>query len=62
MGVALGFMVILAGSSAILAPILLSVLLPVMVGNDSLRVNVFKMTGTLLMTQLIPLLAGLLVR
>src|SRR5262249_26558153 len=33
--VAIGLMVILAGSSAILAPILLYILLPVVTGNDS---------------------------
>jgi len=59
---AVGLMVILAGSSAIIAPLLLSFLLPMMAGNQPLRVNAAKMVTTLLVSQLLPLLAGLMVR
>src|SRR3954468_10884305 len=57
--VAVGLMVILAGSSAIVAPILLRVLLPVVTGDASLNINVAKIVGTLLGAQLLPLGAGL---
>lgn len=60
--VAVGFMVILAGSSAIVAPILLRVLLPVVTGDSSLNINVAKIVGTLLGAQLLPLGAGLWLR
>lgn len=60
--IAVGLMVILAGSSAIVAPLLLHVLLPITSGNEPLKIDVVKMVGTLLLTQLIPLGIGLLVR
>ena len=60
--VAVGLMVILAGSSAILAPLLLHFLLPLMAGDNSLRINAAKMAGTLLGVQLLPLCVGLLIR
>jgi len=60
--VAVGLMVILAGSSAIVAPILLRVLLPVVPGDASLNINVAKIVGTLLGAQLLPLGAGLWLR
>ena len=60
--VAVGLMVILAGSSAIVAPILLRVLLPVVTGDSSLNINVAKIVGTLLGAQLLPLGAGLWLR
>jgi BASS family bile acid:Na+ symporter len=59
--VSVGLMVILAGSSAIVAPLLLRWLLPVVAGKDSLNVDVVKMVVTLLATQLLPLFAGLAV-
>ncbi len=59
---AVGMMVILAGSSAILAPLLLQFLLPLMTGNSSLKINAAKMGGTLLGVQLLPLCLGLLLR
>jgi BASS family bile acid:Na+ symporter len=55
-------MVILAGSSALVAPILLSLLLPLMVREATLQVDAVKIVGTLLVTQLLPLCAGLAVR
>jgi BASS family bile acid:Na+ symporter len=55
-------MVILAGSSAIAAPLLLFVLLPWMSGDGTLQVDAVKIVGTLLATQLVPLCAGLWLR
>jgi bile acid:Na+ symporter, BASS family len=60
--VSVGLMVVLAGSSALLAPLLLFLLLPFMSGDDSLNVNVAKMVFALLMTQLVPLGVGLTFR
>ena len=57
--VAVGLMVILAGSSAIAAPLLLRWLLPWLSGDDTLQVDALKIAGTLLLTQLVPLAAGL---
>jgi BASS family bile acid:Na+ symporter len=57
-----GLMVILAGSSAIISPPLLSVLLPWMTEGATVRVDPVGLVATLLITQLLPLLAGLLVR
>jgi BASS family bile acid:Na+ symporter len=57
-----GLMVILAGSSALVAPALLLILLPLMAGDQPLRVDAAKIVTTLLVTQLLPLGAGLLVR
>jgi BASS family bile acid:Na+ symporter len=50
--VSVGVTVILAASSAILAPILLSFLLPLMARGANLRIDMFKMVTTLLMTQI----------
>ncbi len=60
--VAVGLMVILAGSSAVVAPLLLRFLLPVIAGNDQLKVNAAKIVSTLLIAQLLPLSAGLALR
>ena len=57
-----GLMVILSGSSAFVAPVLLLLLLPLMAGDQPLRVDAVKIVTTLLVTQLLPLGAGLLVR
>jgi BASS family bile acid:Na+ symporter len=57
-----GLMVILAGSSALVAPHLLLLLLPLMAGDQPLHVDAVKIVSTLLVTQLLPLGAGLLVR
>ena len=60
--VAVGLMVILAGSSAILAPLLLSALLPLVAGRGDLRVDTLKIVTTLLVCQLTPLFIGLVLR
>lgn len=62
MPISVGLMVVLAGSSAILAPLLLGFLLPLIARDADLRINVVKMVGTLLITQLLPLSLGLLIR
>lgn len=59
---ATGLMVILAGSSALVAPLLLHFLLPVMAGDQPLKIDVLQLVGTLLVSQLIPLCVGLVVR
>jgi BASS family bile acid:Na+ symporter len=58
---AVGLMVILAGSSAVFSPLLLSLLLPWLSGGEAAQVGPIGLVGTLLITQLLPLLAGLLV-
>jgi BASS family bile acid:Na+ symporter len=60
--VAVGLMVILAGSSAVLAPILLHYLLPLAAGNEPLTVDATRIVVTLLATQLVPLCVGVAVR
>jgi BASS family bile acid:Na+ symporter len=59
---AVGLMVMLAGSSAVAAPVLLFLLLPHMSGSGSLEVDAVKIVVTLLVTQLAPLCLGLGVR
>ena len=59
---AVGLMVILAGSSAICTPLLLRALLPMMAKGRILRVDVTRMVVMLLLTQLLPLSAGLALR
>jgi bile acid:Na+ symporter, BASS family len=59
---AVGLMVMLAGSSAIAAPVLLCFLLPLTSGSESLRVDAVKIVVTLLATQVTPLCLGLGVR
>lgn len=58
-GLAIGLMVMLAGSSAIIAPLLLGFLLPRVAGDTTLRINVVQMLKTLLGAQLLPLGLGL---
>ncbi len=60
--VAVGLMIILAGLSAILAPVLLAVLLPVVAGKQDVNPNALKMVGTLLFSQFLPLCVGLAIR
>jgi BASS family bile acid:Na+ symporter len=60
--VAAGLMLLLAGSSAILAPVLLHYLLPLVAGNESPRVDATRIAGTLLLTQVLPLCVGVAVR
>jgi BASS family bile acid:Na+ symporter len=57
-----GLMVALAGSSAVAAPLLLSLLLPLMTDDPSVTVDAGRLVGTLLATQLAPLGFGLAVR
>jgi len=59
---AVGLMVILAGSSAIVAPMLLRLLLPVIAAGSALKVDAARIVKTLLASQLLPLSAGLFVR
>lgn len=60
--VAVGLMVILAGSSAVAAPLLLHFLLPVIARDQPLKVDALKIVTTLLVAQLIPLCVGLAIR
>jgi BASS family bile acid:Na+ symporter len=60
--VAIGLMVILAGSSALVAPLLLYLLLPMVSGNEALTVDATRIVTTLLITQLVPLCVGVAVR
>jgi predicted Na+-dependent transporter len=60
--VAVGLMLLLAASSALLAPVLLHLLLPLAAGGESLTVSAAAVLGTLLVTQLLPLCAGMAVR
>ena len=59
---AVGLMVILAGSSAIVSPALLHLLLPWVSGGEAPRIDLMAMLAALLSTQLLPLLLGLLVK
>ena len=62
MAAAVGWMVILAGSSAILAPLLLHFHLPLISSSETLEVDALKIVASLLITQLLPLLIGLGIR
>src|SRR5689334_3474140 len=57
--VSAGLMLVLAGSSVVVAPLLLSMLLPFTTGSGELRVDALRMFGTILVTQLLPLCSGL---
>lgn len=57
--VAVGLMVLLAGSSAVLAPVLLGLFLPLMAGDEPLHVDTIRIVKTLLFSQLLPLFVGL---
>jgi BASS family bile acid:Na+ symporter len=57
-----GMMVILSGSSVILAPLLLYLELPLMLAKEGLRIDAAKVIATLLVTQLAPLCIGLAIR
>ena len=56
---AVGLMVTLAASSAIAAPLLLRVLLPVVAGDAPIRIDAVKLILVLFLTQLCPLALGL---
>jgi len=60
--IAVGLMIVLAASSAILAPLLLGFLLPLAAGNASVQIDVFKIIKTLLGAQVLPLIVGLWIR
>jgi BASS family bile acid:Na+ symporter len=60
--VAVGLMVLLAGSSAVVAPLLLRVLLPLTSGDMQVQVEAGRMIGTLLVAQFLPLCVGLALR
>src|SRR5262245_57284520 len=65
-----GLMILLAGSSALLAPVLLNFLLPFTLGflpplppdSKPLQIDVFKVVSTLLLSQMLPLGIGLALR
>ena len=59
---AVGLMAILAGTSTIISPALLHVLLPWVSGREAPHIDLIGMLDALLATQLLPLLLGLLVR
>lgn len=60
--VAVGLMVLLAGSSALAAPLLLGLLLPLVSTQETLSVDPVSIVLTLLFTQLLPLCFGIAVR
>lgn len=57
-----GLMVLLAGTSTLVAPLLLQILLPLVSGNMALHIDTVPIVLTLLATQLAPLCLGLAVR
>lgn len=59
---AVGLMLVLAGTSAVLSPLLLRGAIPLVAGNMGVEVKAGKMIGVLLGTQLLPLCAGLWIR
>jgi BASS family bile acid:Na+ symporter len=62
LAVSAALMVLLAGSSAIVAPLLLRSLLPLVSVGASLKIDTTRIVATLLVAQLIPLCIGLAVR
>ena len=58
----IGMMIVLSASSAILAPLMLKVLLPLAVGDTVVSIAAVKMIETLIGAQLLPLCIGLWVR
>jgi bile acid:Na+ symporter, BASS family len=56
---AVGLMAILAGTSTVISPALLQVLLPWVSGGAAPQIDLIGMLGALLATQLLPLLVGL---
>ena len=55
---AVGLMVILAGSSAVVSPLLLQVLLPLVASGEAAGIDPFGMMSALLITQLLPRCSG----
>ena len=60
-GTAAGLMIILAGLSPLLSPALLRLLVPLVSGGETAQVDVTRVAVTLLLGQVLPLLAGLAV-
>jgi BASS family bile acid:Na+ symporter len=60
--VSVGLMIILSGSSAIVAPLLLRLLTPLTSGSHRVQIDAVKMVETLLLLQLLPLCIGLALR
>jgi BASS family bile acid:Na+ symporter len=60
--VAVGLMVLLAGSSAVIAPLLLRCLLPLISKDGSVDIDMLKIVTTLFAMQLLPLSAGMALR
>ena len=58
-GRAVGLMVILAGSSALIAPLFLHFLLPVVAAESRVKVDAARIVGTLVLVQFLPLCIGL---
>lgn len=58
----IGLMVILAGSSAVFAPLFLQALLPFAAESEPLNIDAAKLFATLFLTQLFPLFGGLALR
>ena len=61
-GAAAGLMIVLAGLSPLLSPALLRVLMPLVSNSETARVDVTKIVATLLLGQMLPLMAGLAVQ
>src|SRR5262249_12989793 len=59
---AVGLMAVLAGSSAIVAPLVLGLLLPFVASHGDLTVNPWKILSTLMLSQFLPLCLGLMLR
>lgn len=59
---AVGLMVLLAATSAIISPLLLQLLLPIFAGDRPLSVDAIKIIRTLLVVQLLPISVGLYIR
>ena len=62
LAVAVGLMVLLSASSAVVAPVWLHVLLPLASTNDAVSIDLAKVIGVLLVTQLVPVCIGLSIR
>lgn len=60
--IAIGLMVVLTGSSAILSPVILYTLLPLTCGEQRIGINLFKMIRALFVAQLLPLAVGMVIR
>ncbi len=57
-----GVMVLLAGSSALFTPLILSLLIPVGTGGPGVTIDTVPLTGTLFAVQLLPLCLGMALR